>query len=187
MILLFSRLILTSMLAILLAGACSSQSESAEANGNEALVNEALSAAPPAIAAIASVKNWNGETLKEGSDEWVCYPSMPDREGVCPMCLDKPWQAWLAAFAEGETPPSGVLGVSYMLRGDCAVSNLDPMAMEKTEDNEWVHEGPHIMLLAADPETLNEYPHDHESGAPYVMWRDTPYAHIMVPLGSSEE
>lgn len=186
MILLFSRVILISAFTFMLAGACSSGSDSAEPDGNEALVKEALSAAPPAIASIATVKNWNGETLKEGSAEWVCYPSMPDREGVCPMCLDKPWQAWLAAFAAGETPPAGQLGVSYMLQGDCAVSNLDPMAMERTDDNEWVHEGPHIMLLAADPETLSEYPHDHESGAPYVMWRDTPYAHIMVPLEQPE-
>ena len=57
--------------------------------------------------------------------------------------------------------------------------------MTQTGENEWVHEGPHIMLLAPDPADLNQYSHDHHSGAPYVMWRDTPYAHIMVPLGEN--
>lgn len=171
---------------LVLSSACAPAVENAGASDTDALIEEALSAAPAAIASIATVKNWNGDTLKAGSDEWVCYPSMPDREGVCPMCLDKPWQAWLAAFANGETPPSGKLGVSYMLRGDCAVSNLDPSAMTETEDNEWVHEGPHIMLLAADPAELDQHSHDYQSGAPYVMWRNTPYAHIMVPLGESD-
>lgn len=158
----------------------------ATAGDTAALIAEALSAAPPAIASIATVMNWDGSVLKAGSEEWVCYPSMPDREGVCPMCLDKPWQAWLGAFASGQEPPSGTLGVSYMLRGDCAVSNIDPMAMKKTADNDWVHEGPHIMLLSPDRASLTGMTRDHHSGGPYVMWGDTPYAHIMVPLPASE-
>jgi hypothetical protein len=172
--------------ALVLVSACAREAAPAPADDKQALIAEALSAAPSAVAAIATVKSWDGETLKEGSEEWVCYPSMPDRKGVCPMCLDKPWQAWLAAVGAGEAPPTGTLGISYMLRGDCEVSNVDPAAMSPTPDNEWVHEGPHIMLLAPDVEQLANMPHDHQSGAPYVMWRGTPYAHIMVPLPKEE-
>lgn len=171
-----------ALLAGIVIAATAQAEENASVVDKAALIEEALSAAPEAIAAIATVKNWDGETLKAGSDSWVCYPSMPDREGVCPMCLDKPWQAWLAAFAAGEEPEIESVGISYMLRGDCAVSNLDPMAMEKTDHNEWVHEGPHLMILAPDASDYEGVSHDPHGGEPYVMWRGTPYVHIMAPL-----
>ena len=92
-------------------------------------------------------------------------------EGVCPMCIDKPWQDWLEAMSKGEAPAGGALGVSYMLAGDCAVSNTDPAATAATDDNEWGQEGPHLMLLAPDMASLEGMSHDRNSGAPYVMWR----------------
>lgn len=154
----------------------------ADPSDKEALVAEALSAAPEAIAKIATVKNWDGETLKAGSENWVCYPSMPNLKGVCPMCLDKPWQAWLAAFANGEEPEGGALGISYMLAGDCANSNTEPAATEETDDNEWGQEGPHLMILPASAAAIEDMTHDRHSGEPYVMWRGTPYVHVMAPL-----
>ena len=146
------------------------------------LVKDALSAAPESISSIATVKNWDGTVLKEGSDEWVCYPSMPDRQGFCPMCLDKPWQKWLDALLAGKEPDVGGLGVSYMIQGDCAVSNIDPGAMEKTDHNDWVQEGPHLMIVTPDIDALKGTTTNPYGGEPYVMWGDTPYAHIMAPI-----
>ena len=157
-----------------------------QADDPDKLVREALSAAPESIAAIATVKNWDGTVLKAGSPDWVCYPSMPDREGLCPMCLDKPWQEWMDAMLAGTEPKVSGVGVSYMLQGDCAVSNIDPMAMHETPDNEWVREGPHLMIVTPDRESLKGKNTNPYSGTPYVMWRDTPFAHIMVPLPAGE-
>jgi hypothetical protein len=45
-----------------------------------------------------------------------------------------------------------------------------------------VVEGPHLMLIVPDPALLEGIPTDFNSGGPYVMWKGTPYAHVMVPV-----
>ena len=35
---------------------------------------------------------------------------------------------------------------TYMLAGDGGASNIDPYAAGPTDDNDWVQEGPHMML-----------------------------------------
>ena len=68
--------------------------------------------------------------------------------------------------------------------GDKGASNTDPYATKKTADNQWVVSGPHIMLLPVDVKELDAYPTDWSKGGPWVMWKGTPYAHIMVPMGA---
>ena len=76
------------------------------------------------------------------------------------------------------------VGVAYMLKGDKGASNTDPYATKPTADNQWVVSGPHIMLLPTDASQLDTYPTDWTKGGPWVMWKGTPYAHIMVPTTS---
>jgi hypothetical protein len=81
--------------------------------------------------------------------------------------------------------PSG-FGLAYMLAGDPSgggASNIDPFATAATADNQWVVEGPHVMILVPDPAMLESMSTDPDSGGPYVMWKGTPYAHIMMPTG----
>jgi hypothetical protein len=40
------------------------------------------------------------------------------------------------------------------------------------------------MLLVPDMKALDTLPTDPHAGGPWVMWKGTPYAHVMVPLGS---
>ncbi len=68
-----------------------------------------------------------------------------------------------------------------MLAGDEG-SNIDPFAEAPTPDNEWVVEGPHIMIVVPDPAMLQGIPTDPNNGGPYVMWKGSPYAHIMIPV-----
>ena len=53
--------------------------------------------------------------------------------------------------------------------------------MEKTATNDWVVSPPHIMVLSPDTSQLAQLPTDWHSGGPWVMWKGTKYAHIMVP------
>jgi hypothetical protein len=137
----------------------------------------ALSAATPEIAATAKVVDLEGTVLREGTGAFTCLPV----EGA-PMCLDAVWMQWFEAYM-AQTPPSvRGLGIAYMLAGDAGASNTDPFATEPTADNDWVVSGPHLMLLVPDARALDALPADHAHAGPYVMWRGTPYAHVMVPV-----
>jgi hypothetical protein len=103
----------------------------------------------------------------------------PNRE---PMCLDKEWQAWGDAWMNKKDPPQPKkIGIAYMLKGDEGASNTDPYATKQTADNEWIVTGPHVMILPNDPAQLDAFPTDPKAGGPWVMWKGTKYAHIMVP------
>ena len=85
----------------------------------------------------------------------------------------------------GKTEPTFTrTGFGYMLAGDSqGGSNTDPFATEATADNEWLPPGgPHIMVVVPDAGALEGLPTHPDEGGPWVMWRDTPYAHIMVPV-----
>ena len=70
-----------------------------------------------------------------------------------------------------------------MLLGDGGTSNIAPGATEPTDDNEWVQTGPHVMIVGGAAELmLANYPREADPSKPYVMWGDTPYAHLMVPV-----
>jgi hypothetical protein len=157
-----------------------SPAASEEKSGKEAKVIQALRAGPAGIAADATVKDWDGSVLREGSNSWTCYPG-PEMMPNSPMCLDAVWEKWAQAWANKQPFKTDEVGFSYMLMGDNGGSNTDPYATEPTADNEWVVEGPHLMILVPDEKMLAELPDDPDAG-PYVMWKGTPYAHIMVPV-----
>ena len=150
----------------------------------EAIAN-ALSAAWPGMAEGATVVDWEGNVLKEGSNGYTCLPTPANLTDNAPMCMDAGWMEWAQAWqSEGEFEATG-LHISYMLGGDGGASNTDPYAEGPTEDNEWIKEGAHLMIIAP-AEQLESYPTDPYNGGPYVMWKGTPYAHLMVPIGARD-
>jgi len=146
---------------------------------------DALSAAWPGMTADAMVVDWEGNVLKEGSNGYTCLPTPPMLTGTSPMCMDTEWMEWANAWQNKTDYVADSLGIAYMLAGDEGASNIDPYAEGPTEDNDWVREGAHLMVIAP-AELLSEYPTDPDNGGPYVMWNDTPYAHLMVPVGSRD-
>ncbi len=148
-------------------------------------IEDALSAAWPGMAEDATVVDWEGNVLREGSNGYTCFPTPPMLTGTAPMCMDSEWMEWADAWANKKEYEADALGISYMLAGDEGASNTDPYAEGPTEDNEWIKEGAHLMILAP-PALLEAFPTDTDSGGPYVMWTGTPYAHLMVPLESRD-
>jgi len=156
------------------------------AQDTQALIENALSAAPPAVAANATVMNMKGEVLRPGDGEYTCFPFEGPGTGTDSMCLDGEWMRWADAWMNKKDFKAEKFGLAYMLAGDAptgGASNIDPFATAATADNQWVIEGPHVMIIVPDPALLESLPTDPNAGGPYVMWKGTPYAHIMMPTG----
>jgi hypothetical protein len=155
------------------------------AKSDAAVIAKATSAAPPDIGRNAAVMGMGADgkmkELRAGTNGWMC---MLDLAGDS-MCLDKEWQAWGDAWMNKKDPPKPkTVGIAYMLKGDKGASNTDPYATKPTADNQWVVSGPHIMVLPTDAAQLEACPTDPKAGGPWVMWKGTKYAHLMVPTAA---
>lgn len=176
----------TAIISMLAAVSVMGLLQGASAADKAALLADALSAAPNEISEKATVMDWDGNTLQKGSNGYTCFPTPPNLNGVSPMCLDKPWMTWADAWMNKKPFEASGVGTAYMLAGDGGASNIDPHATGPTADNQWVVEGPHIMIITPNAADLEGISTDPENGGPYVMWKGTPYAHIMVPVGDAE-
>ena len=126
--------------------------------------------------------------LRNGTNGWTCMPSSPEEFGGAsvadPMCLDKPFMQWAGAWMAKKDPQVSGVGIAYMLRGDKGASNTDPFATGPTATNQWIVSPPHVMVVVANPAQLEGISTDPKNGGPWVMWKGTPYAHIMVPVAA---
>lgn len=154
----------------------------AAAETAEDKIARAMSAAPSDISEAATIMDVDGTILREGSNGWVCLPGIGLIPGdQHPMCNDAVWMKWMAAAGSGSAFSTDVVGVSYMLMGDAMVNNDNPMAMDPNDGGVWVQEGPHTMMLFPNMDMLSDLPRDPFAGGPYVMWGETPLAHVMLP------
>jgi hypothetical protein len=150
-----------------------------------AYMKQALSAAPKAVAAGASVvrmdKDGTMRTLHSGDNGFTCMIVATDK-----MCNDTNSMEFVHAMLN-HTPPPDKIGLSYMLAGDQGASNSDPYATGKTADNHWVVTGPHIMIFGPPSKTLGfTETADPDTTKPYMMWAGTPYEHAMIPVSASK-
>jgi hypothetical protein len=148
----------------------------------EKLIAHSRSAAPAAIGAGATVVV-NGEVVAEGSNGWTCMPEVMAGDGAA-VCIDAVWGEMMAAVgAKAPFKASGV-GLSYMLMGDPpggGVSNSDPYHADPPNADDYEETGPHLMLIVPK-ELLEGFSDDSSGGGPWVMWGDTDYAHMMIPV-----
>ncbi len=148
-------------------------------------IESAMSAAPSSIAANARIVDWGMNELRAGTNGWTCLPDNADTSGTDPWCITEAWENFLHAYVNKTEPTYTEIGFAYMLQGDTPVSNSDPFATEPTGAEDWVTDlGPHLMILVPDPAMLENISTDHLNGGPWIMWPNTPYAHIMIPLES---
>jgi hypothetical protein len=148
-------------------------------------VAKVSTAAPPAVVKGATIVRMSQggpmKVLQQGSNGFTCMLAGPD-----PMCADGNAMKWAQAYLSHTTPPDTV-GFVYMLAGDSGTSNTDPYATAKTADNHWVQTGPHVMIVGSVVKGMG-YPMSADANAsgPYVMWPNTPYAHLMIPVNAPQ-
>jgi len=172
---------------VALTGARASLAEGAAKMTDEQLIASATKAAPPAVAKDAAVIDLNADgtarTVRAGKNGYTCLADNPVTPGPDPMCADANAMEWVNAWVNHLQPPKGKLGIAYMLEGGTDASNTDPYATAPAPNNHWVKTPPHIMVVGTAT-MMQAYPRsaDPDTTKPYVMWADTPYEHLMVPV-----
>lgn len=178
-------LLATFLFAVSVPGTVSAQEGEYASPELEAQIASAMSAGPASISAKATIVDWNMNVLREGTNEWTCLPDRADTPGTDPWCITDAWMDFLHAYVGKTDPTYTDIGFAYMLQGDTPVSNTDPYATEPTAGDDWVTNlGPHLMILVPDKKLLKSISTDQLNGGPWIMWPNTPYAHIMIPLES---
>jgi hypothetical protein len=162
-----------------------------EATGNLAHpsdpIESAMAAGPAAIAADAKIIEVAADgamkVLREGSNGWTCMPNNPQTPGADPMCMDANALKWAEAWMAHKDPPANNVGFMYMLAGGSDANNMDPWGKEPPAGHQWVETGPHVMVVGA-PSLNALYPSgpQPDTTRPYVMFPNTPYAHVMIPV-----
>jgi hypothetical protein len=153
---------------------------------DDGMIASAMSAAPDAVARDATIVAMNDKmemrTLRQGTNGWTCLPDMPATPGADPMCLDKNGMAWAGAWMSHKDPPPDKMGFGYMLAGGSDASNTDPFAKKPAAGDQWVDTGPHVMILNIGTRFDGYSTTPGDAKTPYVMFPDTPYAHLMIPV-----
>ena len=154
---------------------------------DEDIIKSAMSAAPEAIGKGATIINVGSDgkirMVRQGTNQFTCMADNPNTPGPDPMCADQNAMAWVEAWLNKKEPPKNKVGFMYMLAGGTDASNTDPYAQKPEANNNWVETGPHVMIVGAKG-LLDAYPRNAkpDTAVPYVMWPDTPYEHLMIPV-----
>ena len=181
------RALLLSAPALALLGAAAHTAEWKAPKTDAAKIANAMTAAPPSVSRTATVAEMSEDgtmkVLRKGSNDWTCVPDDPSSPGNDPMCLDPNAMEWLQAYMGKKSPPSDKIGFIYMLQGGWDFSNLDPYATKP--DGKATITGPHVMVVGPGVKGVPGYDRTGNRvnpAIPYVMWKDTEYEHLMIPV-----
>ena len=150
-------------------------------------------AAPEFIGRSATIIGISGDVLREGSNGWTCQSANPrpvpeagwsSAHEAMAACHDGEGMKWMTGYMAGEKPQMTRDTFMWMLHGDMGEDNTKPAVFDKGDSTpgEWIESGPHLMLMPKDPASLAHFPTNFDTGAPYVMFSGTDYAHLMIPV-----
>jgi hypothetical protein len=115
--------------------------------------------------------------LRQGTNDWICFPGDENEIGNVPMCADPMGLQWMMDIrAKKPKPTNTAPGVIYMLCGATQHSNTDPF--DRTSPA--IPIGPHWMIIWPFDAKRCGLPNTVRDAGAWVMFDGTPYAYLHI-------
>ena len=115
--------------------------------------------------------------LRQGTNDWVCFPGDENEIGNVPMCADRMGLQWMMDAKAGKPKPTNTApGLIYMLCGATQHSNTDPS--DRTSPA--IPIGPHWMITWPFDAKRCGLPNTVRDAGAWVMFDGTPYAYLHI-------
>ena len=162
----------------------------AQGNSTDWEIRKHTTSAPNFIGDFATVIGASGEVYREGTNGWTCLPfiAMPkmgfkSENEATPACADQNAMAWASAYLSQTEPKLENSGWIWMLHGDTGVDNFRTYSEgDKIPSKRLDLPTVHILCYCRKIQPRLAQTADFTTGAPYVIVKDTPYVHLMIPL-----
>ena len=146
-----------------------------------AKISRAMMSGPRHITGNATVADMddrgNRVVLRQGTNDWVCFPGNENVIGDVPMCADPNGLRWMDDLkARKPAPTNTAPGIIYMLCGATQHSNTDPF--DKTSPA--IPIGPHWMIIWPYNAARDGLPNTVRDAGAWVMFDGTPYAYLHI-------
>jgi len=146
-----------------------------------AKISRAMSSGPFHITRDATVAEMDAQgnlvVLRQGTNQWVCFPGDENKIGNVPMCADPMGLQWMMDIMAGKPAPTNTApGIIYMLCGATQHSNTDPF----DKSSPAIPIGPHWMILWPYDAARDGLPDTVRDAGAWVMFDKTPYAYLHI-------
>src|ERR1700733_11466894 len=147
----------------------------------DAKISRAMSSGPFHITREATVAEMDGQgntvVIRQGTNQWVCFPGDEKQIGKVPMCADPMWLQGMMNFLAGKPAPTNTApGIIYMLCGATQHSNTDPF----DKSSPAIPIGPHWMIIWPYDAVRDGLPSTVRDAGAWVMFDGTPYAYLHI-------
>jgi hypothetical protein len=144
----------------------------------------ALSAAPGHIAKEAGVMIYGPDgkltEARKSSNGFTCIPTVMNLPEPDPICMDAASHQWMNDIMSNAPKPSNTIpGIAYMARGGSHYEKNGKVVMSG-EGAKVKKEPPHWMIMWPFDAATSKLPTVPNPSGVYIMFEDSPYAHLMV-------
>jgi hypothetical protein len=151
----------------------------------EELIMLAMGAAPSQISKEATIlipgEDGKLVEVKKGSNGFTCIPDIDGMPEPDPICADPAAWQWVNDLTSGAPKPTNTVpGISYMAKGGWHFEKDRKILMKNDPGAKAVKEPPHWMVLWPFDKKTVGLPIMPNNAGVYIMWEDTPYAHLMI-------